>query len=95
MIFSFSATPGFDFMTYFAHHTGTTIDNDLMIIPHHLGEGYIRRLTFDPDFKITLHRYVLAEDLVIRRNTSGGGNDLITVFFYSNEQPLEIAYKGN
>ena len=92
MLFSFSATPDFDFITFFARHIQETVQNGLLVIPDHLGQGYIRKLTFGPDFKITIHSYRLNEDLILKRNTSGQGNDLITVFFYSNEQALEIAY---
>ncbi|OZI05834.1 AraC family transcriptional regulator [Siphonobacter sp. BAB-5385] len=92
MIFSFTATPDFDFMTYFARHIQATVQNGLLIIPDNLGQGSIRKLAFGADFKITIHQYLLKEDLVIHRNTSGQGNDLITVFFYNNEQALEIAY---
>ncbi|GAB3936191.1 helix-turn-helix transcriptional regulator [Larkinella terrae] len=79
-------------MTYFARHIQATVQNGLLVIPDHIGDGYIRKLVFGPDFKITIHRYVLREDLVIKRQTSGLGNDLITVFFYSNEQALEITF---
>ena len=95
MIFSFSATADFDFMTYFARHIGATVNNNLLTIPEYLGEGSICKLDFGPEFKITMHRYLLKEDLVIKRNTSGQGNDLITIFFYSNEQPLGIAYNDD
>lgn len=95
MLFSFSATPDFDFMTYFARYIQATVQNDLLVIPDHVGQGYIRKLGFGPDFKITLHNYQLREDLVIKRNTSGQGNDLITIFFYSNEQTLKIAYNDD
>ncbi|WP_080237317.1 helix-turn-helix transcriptional regulator [Spirosoma rigui] len=92
MRFIFTATPEFDFMTYFARHIQATVHNGLLTIPESLGQGYLRKLAFGPDFKITIHRYLLKEDLVLERNTSGLGNDLITVFFYSNEQALQIAY---
>ncbi|WP_345952681.1 AraC family transcriptional regulator [Mucilaginibacter sp. PAMB04168] len=92
MIFSFNATPDFDFMIYFARHIGATVENDLMLIPAQLGDGSIRKLSFGPEFKITQHHYVLKEDLIIKRNASGQGNELITIFFYSNEQPLGISY---
>lgn len=95
MIFSFSATPDFDFMTYFARHIGATVNGNLLAIPEHLGQGHIRKLAFSPDFKITIHQYILREDLVIKRNTSGEGNDLITIFFYTNEQPLGIVYNDD
>jgi AraC-like DNA-binding protein len=94
MIFSFNATPEFDFMTDFARHIGATIDNGLLVIPANLGNGYIRKLSFGPEFKITMHHYVLKEDLVIKRSTSGLGNELITIFFYSNEQTLGIEFNN-
>jgi AraC-like DNA-binding protein len=92
MIFNFSATPEFDFITCFASHIQATISSGVLEIPEYLGEGYIRKLEFGQDFKITIHRYLLKEDLVIKRNTSGLGNELITVFFYSNEHPLGIEF---
>lgn len=95
MIFSFSATPDFDFLTHFARHIGVSAENNILHIPGNLGEGYIRKLIFGPDFKITLHHYTLKEDLVIKRNSSGLGNELITIFFYSNEEALEIAFNDN
>lgn len=95
MIFSFSATPDFDFLQHFARHIGARVQNDLLTMPEHLGEGYIRRLTFGQDFKITLHRYTLREDLIIKRNSSGLGNELITIFFYNNEQSLGIAFNDD
>lgn len=95
MVFSFYATPDFDFMTYFAQHIQATVQDGLLVIPDHLGHGYIRKLAFGQDFKITLHRYCLKEDLILKRNTSGQGNDLITVFFYNNEQALQIAYNDD
>ena len=95
MIFSFSATPDFDFLTHFAQHIGVPVHDDLLLIPEPLGQGYIRKLTFGPEFKITVHRYVLKEELVIKRNASGMGNDLVTLFFYNNEQPLGIAFNDD
>lgn len=95
MIFSFSATPDFDFLTHFARHIGASVAENVLPIPAALGEGYIRKLAFGPDFKITLHRYTLREDLVIKRNSSGQGNELITIFFYNNEEALEIAFNDN
>lgn len=95
MIFSFSATPDFDFLTHFARHIHASVHDNLMQIPAALGEGYIRKLSFGADFKITLHRYTLREDLVIMRHSSGLASDLITIFFYSNEDALEIAFNDN
>jgi AraC-like DNA-binding protein len=95
MIFSFSAAPDFDFTTHFARHIQVPVNNGQMVMPDHLGKGYIQKLVFEPEFKITIHRYVLKEDLIIKRGSSVGGNDTITIFFYSNEQSLEIAFNNN
>jgi len=95
MIFSFNATREFDFMTCFARHIGAEVHNGLLVIPGHLGNGYIRKLSFGNEFKITMHHYVLREDLVIKRNISGLGNELITIFFYNNEQALGISFDQN
>lgn len=95
MIFSFSATPDFDFVKQFAERIQAPVHNDLLMIPERLGQGYIRKLKFGPDFKIVIHYYVLKEDLVIKRNSFGDGHDLITIFFYNNEKPVEIAYNND
>ncbi|MBL4675589.1 MAG: helix-turn-helix transcriptional regulator [Mucilaginibacter sp.] len=95
MLFSFSATADFDFLTQFARYIHVPVEKDMLQIPETLGKGYIRRLAFGSDFKITFHHYILKEDLTIKRNCFEGGNELITLFFYSNEQPLEIAFDKN
>jgi AraC-like DNA-binding protein len=92
MTFNFSATPDFDFLTGFAQHIQADIHDGVLEIPEKLGQGYIRKLIFGTDFKITIHHYILKEDLIIKRNSSGLGNDLITVFCYSNEQELGIVF---
>jgi len=92
MLFTFSAGPDFDFMTHFARHIGEKVENGLLNIPDSLGQGYIRKISFGPDFKITLHSYTLKEELVIKRKNGGTGHDLLTIFFYNNEQILEIAF---
>jgi hypothetical protein len=66
--------------------------NNHFSLPEHLGQGYIRKLLFGADFKLVVHHYTLREDLVIKRQAFGGDNDQITIFFYNNEQPLDIAY---
>jgi AraC-like DNA-binding protein len=95
MTFSFFATPDFDFITQFAQHLQVLAHNDQLTLPEHLGQGYVRKLQFGADFKLTIHRYNLREDLIIKRQAFGGGNDQITLFFYNNEQPLDIAYTNH
>jgi AraC-like DNA-binding protein len=95
MTFSFFATPDFDFITQFAHYLQVPALNNQVALPEHLGQGYVRKLQFGADFKLTIHRYALQEDLLIKRQAVGGGSDQITIFFYNNEQPLDIAYTNH
>lgn len=95
MTFSFFATPDFDFITQFAQHLQVPAHNNQVTLPAHLGQGSVRKLQFGTDFKLIIHRYDLQEDLIIKRQAFGGGNDQITIFFYNNEQPLDIAYANH
>jgi AraC-like DNA-binding protein len=95
MTFRFFATPDFDFITQFAQHLQMPAHNDRFLLPEHLGNGYIRKLLFGADFKLIIHRYDLQKDLVIQRQAFEGGNDQITIFFYNNEQPLDIAFTNH
>ncbi|OOQ61505.1 helix-turn-helix transcriptional regulator [Mucilaginibacter pedocola] len=95
MTFSFTATPEFDYMAYFARHIGVEVNGHELVVPGSLGKGHIRKFLFDADFKITMHSYLLNEDLVVNRTASGQGNELITIFFYSNEHPLGITYNND
>ncbi|UOQ72734.1 helix-turn-helix transcriptional regulator [Hymenobacter cellulosilyticus] len=92
MTFSFFATPDFDFLTQFAQYLQVPVQDSQVTLPEHLGQGYVRKLQFGVDFRLTIHHYELREDLVVRRQTAGGSSDQITLFFYSNEQPLDIAF---
>ncbi|SNR97889.1 helix-turn-helix transcriptional regulator [Hymenobacter mucosus] len=92
MTFRFVATPDFDFLTQFAQHLQVPVHDGQVSLPEHLGSGYVRKLQFGVDFKLTVHRYELREDLVVQRQAAGSSSDQITIFFYNNEQPLDIAF---
>lgn len=57
-----------------------------------MGEGFVRKITFDEDFRLLIHRYTLKEDFVIQRNPAFENNDFLSIFFYRNEQSLEMKY---
>jgi hypothetical protein len=61
-------------------------------IPKALGEGYVRKVGFGDDFKLTIHRYVLKEDLIVKRNPAAIANDVRTIFFYNDREDLEVKY---
>lgn len=94
MIFEFTTAAGFDFITFFAKHINATVRDNFMEIPNEMGEGYVRKVGFGNDFKLTIHRYTLKEDLIIKRNPSPETSSVRTFFFYNNKQDLEVKYKN-
>lgn len=94
MIFEFTAAPGFDFITLFSEQINVPVRDNLLEIPKTLGEGYVRKVGFGDDFRLTIHRYVLKEDLIIKRNPAVKSNNIRTIFFYNNKEDLEIKYNN-
>src|SRR5690606_2809792 len=94
MVVEFTASPDFDFITRFAEQVGAPVRDDLLMIPAELGAGYIRKVGFGEGFKLMVHRYVLKEDLIIKRNPDVNPDTLRTIFFYNNEDVLELNYNN-
>jgi AraC-like DNA-binding protein len=92
MILRFTASPDFDFITQFAEQIKMPIKDNLLEIPKSMGEGFVRKITFDNDFRLLIHQYTLKEDFIIQRNPTLNMNDFLSIFFYSNEQSLEMKY---
>ncbi|MDO3624740.1 AraC family transcriptional regulator [Mucilaginibacter sp. BT774] len=94
MIFEFTASPGFDFITLFSKQINVPVRDNVLEIPKELGKGYVRKVGFGDDFKLTIHHYVLNEDLIIKRNPAASANDVRTIFFYNNARDLEVRYNS-
>jgi AraC-like DNA-binding protein len=92
MIFEFTTEPGFDFITLFSKHINTPVRDNLLEIPKSMGEGYVRRVGFGDDFKLTIHRYRLKEDLIVKRNPAEESNNVRTIFFYNNTEERELKH---
>ncbi|HZH96195.1 MAG TPA: AraC family transcriptional regulator [Flavisolibacter sp.] len=92
MIFEFTACRDFDFITQFSEKFNFPVRDGLLSFPKDIGEGFVRKIAFSPDFRILMHRYKLNEDFIIIRNATKVPNDLISIFFYNNEQPLDLVY---
>jgi AraC-like DNA-binding protein len=60
-----------------------------------MGTGYIRKVAFEKDFRLLIHRYKLKEDFVIKRNACVERNDFISIFFYNNEQLIDLVSDQN
>lgn len=92
MILRFTASPDFDFITQLAEQINMPIKDNLLEIPKSMGDGFVRRITFGNDFRLLIHRYTLKEDFIIQRDPALEMNDLLSIFFYNNEQSLEMKY---
>jgi hypothetical protein len=92
MIFEFTAYKDFDFITEFSERFKYPVIDGLLSFPKKTGEGFVRKIAFGSDFRILMHRYKLKEDFIIIRNPTKVPNDLISIFFYNNEQPLDLVY---
>ena len=105
MIFDFTTAPGFDFITYFGKEINAPVRDNFLEIPHTMGEGYVRKVAFGDDFKLTIHRYTLREDLIIKRNPAPESGSVRTIFFYNHwenvelkhnkEEQIPVSQKGN
>ncbi len=92
MTFEFTAAVDFDFITCFSEKFKIPLRDGLISIPAAMGEGYIRKVSWENNFRLLIHSYKLKEDLIIKRNPTNEPNDLLSIFFYSNEQPLDLVY---
>lgn len=93
MFFEFTTAPGFDFITFFAKHINATVRDNFMEIPDTMGKGYVRKVGFGNDFKLTIHHYTLKHDLIIKRNPTPETSGVRTFFFYNTKQDLEVKYE--
>lgn len=92
MIFEFSTSLQFDFITDFSKKYNIPLHESYITIPASMGEGYIRKVEFEKDFRMVVHGYKLKEDLVLKRHPSTAPNDWISIFFYDNKQPFDLKY---
>jgi AraC-like DNA-binding protein len=92
MVFEFTAVPGFNFFHAFAAHFKIPTSGDTLTIPAKLGKGTIQKVEFGPDFRLLIHRYKVKEEWVLRRKAAPVKHDLISIFFYHNETPLNLLY---
>lgn len=95
MIFQFTASPQFDFITQFARQIKVPVRDNVLEIPKKMGKGYVRKVVFDDNFRLLIHHYTLKEDLVVKRNPAVEKNDLRSIFFYSNEQAVDLTYNDD
>ena len=92
MIFEFTSKPDFDFIAEFSAKFKIPVRGNSIDIPASIGTGYIKKVEFEEGFKLIIHHYKLTKDFTIKRNAALVRNDLVSIFFYSNEQPIDLVY---
>jgi AraC-like DNA-binding protein len=95
MIFEFTSKPNFDFIGEFSAQFKIPIRDNSIEIPASIGTGYVKRVEFGEGFKLIIHHYNLTKDFTIKRNAAVVKNDLVSIFFYNNEQPIDLVYNDD
>lgn len=93
MVFEFTVHPAFNFLTSFAEKLKVQVLNNSVQLPASLGEGYVRKIDIEPDFKFVMHHYTLREDFQLKRLAAAEKSDLISIIFNSQEVPTALPDK--
>ncbi len=83
MIFEFYPDSKLDYIGKFAAQLGITYSDNFLQIPSPLGEGFIKEVHLEADFKILIHKYQLKQGLTIRRLAANEPHDILTFRFIS------------
>lgn len=90
MLIEFITQPQFNFLTLFAQALKVPVVNNELQIPPSLGEGFVRRVDLNNDFRLLIHRYRLNQELVLKRIGTSEPASFISVMFYNNEEPVSM-----
>lgn len=90
MLIEFITDPKLNFLTLFAEQLNIPVENNQLQIPSSLGEGFVRWIDLDTDFRMLVHRYKLKEELVLKRIGTNEPASWISIIFYSNEEPVTL-----
>ncbi|SDT68343.1 hypothetical protein SAMN05216490_4896 [Mucilaginibacter mallensis] len=66
MLIEFVTQPQFNFLTAFAEAPNVSVVNNELQIPSSLGEGFVRRVDLNDDFRLLIHRYRQADRTIFQ-----------------------------
>jgi AraC-like DNA-binding protein len=93
MRFEFTADPSFNFVTSFAGKLQQPVQQDKLVIPARIGEGFIRKIDIEPGLKLVIHHYTLHEEFHLKRLAPQEKNDMVSIIFNSQEVPTHLTDK--
>lgn len=87
MIFEFAASEHIGMLSAFAKAIGSKVENGIVELPEHLGNGYMKGLDLGPQIRMMIRQYELKEDLVFRRSASGKATKVVVIAFHDFFNP--------
>jgi AraC-like DNA-binding protein len=87
MKFQFAVSPTFNFLTAFSEAFNVPVFKHSVTIPAAMGQGFIKKIDIEPDFKLVIHHYTLKQAFHLKRMSSATPGDLVSIVFNSNEIP--------
>ncbi|WP_158797976.1 helix-turn-helix transcriptional regulator [Pedobacter sp. L105] len=90
MLIEFVTDVDLNFLHFFAGRLNVPVIDNRLEIPSSLGEGFVRWIDIDTDFRMLVHRYRLKEELVLRRIGTKEPTTFVSIIFYSNEEPFTL-----
>jgi AraC-like DNA-binding protein len=88
MLIEFTVHPSFNILTKLSQRLGVPVQGNRLILPPTIGDGYVKKIDIEPDFKFVMHHYTLKEPFHLRRTAPPEKNNLISIVFKSQEVPL-------
>lgn len=89
MIFEFNTAGETTIMEALAAFFGSNVQDGMIKIPENIGKGYIQGYKLGPSLRVMVHRYVLKEELLIRRPAVEGMQYDITFTFHTILPPAD------
>lgn len=95
MTFEFVPHTHFNFLESFAGKFNIPFYGNTLIIPDEMGKGSVRKIDFDPGFKLLFHHYTFKEEFVLKRVAPKEKTDVVSIIFYISAVPNNFLSNEN
>jgi len=87
--FEFAIEKGFHFAEAFGKRFGMPVAENRVYLPESLGDGYIQEIQLRQGLSMCMHRYILQEEISLKRLESAGLSKMLTLKFDCRKVALE------